>query len=153
MVPAFYLKYAIFGSHLCSRVKSDPVDLTALKKRSWSQNLKSLAQKTKIWPHHLATWTQGGHDILILEKIFTFFLFFEKFWMIPNDKYTWEGQIFILRYFTWSFCITSSLKLYFLQIWWLTEIVGYFQKVLAISCTVVTRYDLFGSKFKFWDWF
>ena len=64
MVPAFYPKYAIFGSHLCSRVKSDPVDLTASKKRSWSQNLKSLAQKTKIWPHHLATWTQGGHDIL-----------------------------------------------------------------------------------------
>ena len=66
MVPAFYPKYAIFGSHLCSRVKSDPVDLTALKKRSWSQNLKSLAQKTKIWPHHLPTWTQGGHDILYL---------------------------------------------------------------------------------------
>ena len=32
-------------SHLCSRVKSDPVDLTASKKLSWSQNLKSLAQK------------------------------------------------------------------------------------------------------------
>ena len=30
-----------------------------------------------------------------------FFLsFFEKFWMIPYDKYTWEGQIFILRFIT-----------------------------------------------------
>ena len=82
-----------------------------------------------------------------------FFLFFEKFWMIPNDKYTWEGQIFILRYFTWSFCITSSLKVYFLQIWWLSDILGYFHKVLAISCTIVTRYDLFDSKFEFCDWF
>ena len=26
--------------------------------------------------------------------------FFEKFWMIPNDKYTWEGQIFILTFIT-----------------------------------------------------
>ena len=45
MVPAFYLKYAIFGSKKCSLVKSDFAILTASKKRSWSQNLKSLAQK------------------------------------------------------------------------------------------------------------
>jgi len=31
-----------------------------------------------------------------------------------------------------------------------TEI-SYFHKVLAISCTIVTRYDLFDSKFEFCD--
>ena len=63
IVHAFYLKYAILWSKQCSIVKSDFAILTASIKRSWSQNLKSLAQKTKIWPHHLPTWTQGAHDI------------------------------------------------------------------------------------------
>ena len=44
---AFYLKYAIFGSKTSSQVKTDPAILTGSKKPSWSQNLKSLAQKTK----------------------------------------------------------------------------------------------------------
>ena len=29
-----------------------------------------------------------------------FFSSFEKFLMIPNDKYTWEGQILILSFIT-----------------------------------------------------
>ena len=33
---------------MSSLVKSDPSILTGLKKPSWSQSLKSLAQKTKI---------------------------------------------------------------------------------------------------------
>ena len=43
------LKYAIFGSKMSSQVKSDPSILTGSKKHSQSQNLKSLAQETKIW--------------------------------------------------------------------------------------------------------
>ena len=47
MVPGFYLKYANFGFKMSSQVKSDPAILTGSKKRSWSQNLRSLSQKTK----------------------------------------------------------------------------------------------------------
>jgi hypothetical protein len=49
MVPAFYLKYAVFEFKMSSKVKSDPAILTGLKKQSWSQNMGFLAQKTKIW--------------------------------------------------------------------------------------------------------
>ena len=37
--------------------------------------------------------------------------FFEKFWMIPNDKYTWEGQKFILCFITCSLHKKSTIKL------------------------------------------
>ena len=47
MVPGFYLKYAIFGVKMSSQVKSDPANLTGSTKRSWSQKMGSLAQKTK----------------------------------------------------------------------------------------------------------
>ena len=46
-------KYAIFGSKMSSQVKTDPAIITGLKKHSWSQNLKSLAQKTKIWHNNV----------------------------------------------------------------------------------------------------
>ena len=44
--------------------KSDPVDLTASKKWSWSQNFVNPGPPQAEWPHHLPTWTQGCHDIL-----------------------------------------------------------------------------------------
>ena len=55
MVPGFYLKYAVFGFKMSSEVKFDPAILTGLKKRSWSQNLRSLSQKTKIWCNNALT--------------------------------------------------------------------------------------------------
>jgi hypothetical protein len=45
----FLPQIAIFGFKISSKVKSDPAILTGSKKPSWSQNLRSLAQKTKIW--------------------------------------------------------------------------------------------------------
>ena len=55
--------------------------------------------------------------ILILEKFddffFDFLFFFEKFWMIPNDKYIWEGQIVILSFVTCSLHMKSTIKLNF----------------------------------------
>ena len=52
MVHGFYLGFdlpnAVFDFQMSSQVKSDPADLTGLKKQSWSQNMGSLAQKTKI---------------------------------------------------------------------------------------------------------
>ena len=41
------LKYAVFEFKMSSWVKSDPAILTGSKKRSWSQKMGSLAQKTK----------------------------------------------------------------------------------------------------------
>ena len=47
----------------------------------------------------------------------TFFLiflsFFEKFCMIPYEKYTWEGQIFILSFTTCLLQMKSFIKLNF----------------------------------------
>jgi hypothetical protein len=73
--------------------------------------------------------------------------------MIPNDKYTWEGQIFILSIVTYSLHSKSTIKLIFKQIWEFSEILGYFQKVLAIFYARATRYGLFGKKFEFYNWF
>jgi hypothetical protein len=57
------------------------------------------------------------NGILILEKFDDFFFdflnFFEKFSKIPNDKYTWEGQIFILGFVTCSLHMKSTIKLNF----------------------------------------
>ena len=39
-----------------------------------------------------------------------FEIFFEKFWMIPYDKYTWEGQIIILSFITCLLQIKSTIK-------------------------------------------
>ena len=46
--------------------------------------------------------------------------FFEKFWMIPYDKYTWEGQIFILSFTTCLLQMKSTIKLNFgkFELWW-----------------------------------
>ena len=63
MVPAFYPKYAVVQCQISRWVKSDLVDLTASKKRSWSQNFINPGPPQAEWPHHLATWTQGVHDI------------------------------------------------------------------------------------------
>ena len=38
---------AILAFKMSSQVKSDPVNLTGLKRQSWSQNLRSQSQKTK----------------------------------------------------------------------------------------------------------
>ena len=44
--------------------------------------------------------------------VFSFLLlFFENFLMIPNDKYTWEGQKFILCFITCSLHKKSTIKL------------------------------------------
>ena len=59
---AFYLKYAIFGSKTSSQVKTDPAILTGSRKRSWSQNLKSLAQKTKIWCNYVFSRRFGKYS-------------------------------------------------------------------------------------------
>ena len=46
--------------------------------------------------------------------------FFEKFWMIPYDKYTWEGQIFILSFITCLLQMKSTIKPNFskFELWW-----------------------------------
>ena len=45
-----------------------------------------------------------------------FFYFFEIFLMIPNDKYTWEGQKFILCFITCSLHKKSTIKLKFFEV-------------------------------------
>ena len=77
--------------------------------------------------------------ILILEKfddfffqLFYFLFFFEKFWMIPNDKYTWEGQIVILSFVTCSLHMKSTIKLKFWQILGFLAFLGFFHNFLAI---------------------
>ena len=76
-----YLNYAVLASKTSSWVKTDPPILTGSKKRSWSQNLKSLAQKTKIWHNYVFSRRFGKYsfhnfDILTLmsqqNKIFPF---------------------------------------------------------------------------------
>ena len=62
--------------------------------------------------------------ILILKTSDDFFWIFkktfEKFWMIPYDKYTWEGQIFILRFITCLLQMKSTIKPNFskFELWW-----------------------------------
>ena len=56
----------------------------------------------------------------------------EKFWIISNDKYTWEGQIFVLSvvtcFYTWK--VSQKYFLAFLGIfgvfWLFSEIFGNF---------------------------
>ena len=62
MVPAFYLKYAVLGFKMSSLVKSDPTILTGSKKGSWSQNLRSLSQKTKILTNNVITRRFGKYS-------------------------------------------------------------------------------------------
>ena len=62
MVPAFYMKYAIFGFKMSSQVKSDPAILTGLKKHSWSQNLRSLSQKMKKWCNYMFSRRFGRYS-------------------------------------------------------------------------------------------
>ena len=62
MVPAFYLKYAVLGFKMSSLVKSDPVDLTGSKRQSWSQNLRSLSQKTKVLTNNVLTRRFGKYS-------------------------------------------------------------------------------------------
>ena len=57
-----YLKYAVLASKTSSWVKTDPPILTGSKKRSWSQNLKSLAQKTKIWHNYVFSRRFGKYS-------------------------------------------------------------------------------------------
>ena len=45
------------------------------------------------------------------KNLTSFFYFFEIFLMIPNDKYTWEGQKFILCFITCSLHKKSTIKL------------------------------------------
>ena len=52
--------------------------------------------------------------------------------IIPNDKYTWEGQIFILCFVTCSLHMKSTKKLNFYKILWFLEILCFFQNFLAI---------------------
>jgi hypothetical protein len=87
----------------------------------------------------------------LMTLFFTFFLFLEKFWMIPNDKYTSEGQIFILSIVTCSLHMKSTINLTFQQIWEFSEMFGYFQKVLAIFYAIATRYGFFGTKFELYN--
>ena len=58
----FYLKYANFGFKMSSQVKTDPAILKGLKKRSWSQNLRSLSQKTKIWCNNAVSRRFGKYS-------------------------------------------------------------------------------------------
>ena len=62
MVLAFYLKYAVLGFKMSSLVKSDPAILTGSKKGSWSQNLRSLSQKTKILTNNVITRKFGKYS-------------------------------------------------------------------------------------------
>ena len=48
-----YLKCAVFEFKMSSQVKSDSAIFTGLKKHGWSQNLKSLAQKTENWHNNV----------------------------------------------------------------------------------------------------
>ena len=57
-----YLKYAVLASKKSSWVKTDPSILTGFKKCSWSQNLKSLAQKTKIWHNYVFSRRFGKYS-------------------------------------------------------------------------------------------
>ena len=68
---------------------------------------------------------ESPNRILILKNFDDFFFWFfpfflEKFWMIPNDKYTWEGQILILSFITYFLQMKSTIKLNFSKflLWW-----------------------------------
>ena len=62
MVPEFYVKYADFEFKVSSLVKFDPAILTDSKKPSCSQNLKSLAQKTKNRCNNVVTRRFGRYS-------------------------------------------------------------------------------------------
>ena len=63
MVPAFYLKYAVFQLKMSSWVKSNPPILICLKRPKWSQNFNKLGPPQAEWIQHLPTWPKGCHDI------------------------------------------------------------------------------------------
>ena len=63
---SIYLKYAVLTFKMSSLVKFDPVDLTASRKHSWSQNLKSLPQKTKIWHNYVFSRRFGKYSFPIV---------------------------------------------------------------------------------------
>ena len=94
------LTLAIFCNQLfCQKI---------LRKIGIFKNLKYF-WKTCIWI------TQKNFNFEKIRWLFFGFihLFFEKFWMIPYDKYTWEGQIFILRFITCLLQMKSTIKTQF----------------------------------------
>ena len=56
---------------MSSYVKSDPADLTGLKKHSWSQNLKLLSQKTKKRGNNAVSRRFGKYSFQIVETYFS----------------------------------------------------------------------------------
>ena len=78
------------------------------------------------------TFLESLHMCYIIEFFLDFLIFFWKFWMIPNDKYTWEGQVLFLSFVLCSLHMKSTINPSF---WWILgflEILGFFQKCLAI---------------------
>ena len=65
MVPGFQVKYAVFDFKMSSQVKFDPAILTSSKKPSQSQNLKSLAQKTRNRCNNVVTRRFGRYSQII----------------------------------------------------------------------------------------
>ena len=53
---------AILAFEMSSQVKFDPVDLTGSKRQSWSQNLRSLSQKTKKRGNNAVTRRFGKYS-------------------------------------------------------------------------------------------
>ena len=67
---------------MSSQVKTDPAILTGLKKHSWSQNLKFLSQKTKIWHNNVISRRfQCGNEN------FCRYLFFNRTALKPKAFY------------------------------------------------------------------
>ena len=72
----------ILGFKMSSQVKSDPAILKGSKKRSWSQNLRSLSQKTKILTNNVLSRSfgkysfqrnQGDRQVSALSKLQVYF--------------------------------------------------------------------------------
>ena len=76
-----YLKYAVLTSKMSSWVKSDPPILTGSRKRSWSQNLRSISKNKdlvtqctfqKVWKIALVTGTISGVNYIYKLMIIRF---------------------------------------------------------------------------------
>ena len=72
---------------------------------------RDCSPKLKNYYFGMVSQHELHNEISILEKSDFFFYFFEIFLMIPNDKYTWEGQKFILCFITCSLHKKSTIKL------------------------------------------
>ena len=89
---------------MSSQVKSDPAILTGSRKRSWSQNLRTLSQKTKIWCNNVLSRRFGRQPF---NKFFYYYLHERFQWVVTcnigkiliNGGKIQELQSITARYF------------------------------------------------------